>query len=55
MKMEGGLSSVEEEMDLRISTEDGLTMSVDMGASRENSGLDWTIYTACPQQHREQN
>ena len=38
----GVLSSREEETDLRISTEDGQTMSVDLGTSRENSGLDWT-------------
>ena len=38
--MEGGLSSREEGTDLRISTEDGQTMSLDLGTSRENSGLD---------------
>ena len=38
----GVLSSREEETDLRISTEDGQTMSLDLGTSRENSGLDWT-------------
>ena len=38
--MEGGLSSREDEKDLRISTEDGQTMSLDLGSSRENSGLD---------------
>ena len=36
----------EEETDLRISTGTGQAMSLDLGTSKENSGLDWTIYTA---------
>ena len=43
--MEGGLFSREEEMDPRISTDNGQIMMLDLGTSRENSGLDSIVYT----------